>query len=53
MHTVLDVRNTDLYSSMSPGQIWGTYTRALEKLLDRGDRAPNLARMPSNDRSAG
>lgn len=55
MHTVCDVRNLTLRSGMTPKEIWDSYKRDLNTLLDRADqsrpRTPEFGRYP--DRQQG
>ena len=42
MHTVVDVRNLNLYQGQKPSEIWSSYKRALNAALDQGDRSRAL-----------
>lgn len=42
MHTVIDVRNLNLYQGQKGTDIWSSYKKALNTVLDQGDRARAL-----------
>jgi hypothetical protein len=39
MHTVIDVRNLNLYQGQKGSDIWTSYKKALNEVLDRTDRS--------------
>jgi hypothetical protein len=42
MHTVIDVRNPNLYQGLAPSDIWRSYRRALQQIFDKADSGRNL-----------